>query len=378
MNLEKPQLNKKESKNNLEKLRDLAKKATRLTNTALKILVIGGLSLMAEKAYTQDNKSSQNFEKSESKIEWQAELSEEEKAEVEERITYQKEWLKSYLNSPKFEERLAKEIIRSKKLLGENYYMSYEEFLENPDFKAFEVNESGDTIKIINFLDKTIAYEPSQYQEISEEDFTSMMEAGGKLERLLPDPNIAEMEKEEKEKILSKVNDIKEIRLILLDEGPVIVTDSIPNEENDGIIDGQYQPFGRSVSLRKDFTERSPTAAIHEFAHRSTDGKSLLNRASMHLLRSKAGSWSEYLNDPTEIHARINELRFLMSEEGLYDPGNENFQEKHFLKMLENKKIMKCYPIRQLIDTLSRDNLIWFMNNMADGSVSAISTGNIA
>lgn len=371
---------KKETKSQNLELKKLVNEASDKVKLAFQVLLIGSMSMLADKALAQvqnEFKSSENGVGS-NKIEWQVDINEQKKIEVEKSILQQQAWLKDYINSEKSRERLTKECLRYDEIMRENPEMSYEEFINSPKFKAFEVSDEGDTIKITNYLEGITEYRGNSYREMDTEEFHKIIE-GATLDKLLPEPKIENLSQYKQEAMKERVNDIIETRIDVLENGPVVVVKSIKNERGKGKIVGQFNAEKQgTVFFRKDFKKFDVTTGVHEFTHRSTYGNQLINKATVFLLKNKAQSGDTYLNDPTEIHARINELRFLMEQEGIYKASLEDFEEKHFIKILKSNKIMNNFAIQQLIYTLSKNNLIWFMNNMADGSVSTISVENLA
>ena len=75
----------------------------------------------------------------------------------------------------------------------------------------------------------------------------------------------------------------------------------------------------------------------------------------------------DYYNDPTEIKARLDVLRNLLSEANIYDAGKEAFTMEHLEKLLQRKDILKDYNVAELfmfcISTV--EDLLYLMNNIA-------------
>ena len=79
---------------------------------------------------------------------------------------------------------------------------------------------------------------------------------------------------------------------------------------------------------------------------------------------------SDYVGEPTEVRARLNAIRQLSKEAGLYDPFTQGVSPDLYYKKLKNYQFEKgdksgFDPMRQLQDTFSDEEIIWLLNNMS-------------
>lgn len=127
------------------------------------------------------------------------------------------------------------------------------------------------------------------------------------------------------------------------------------------------------------------TTPIHEFSHQSTDGIYFLYPETMKILReiTHFDGWNfmsrgvtklkypeivfVYLDNPTEIKARLDALRYLLYREGICDLRVEDFRMKHLKLLRENLSIKMDTNVSELIFQIlmNEKDLIWIMNNFA-------------
>ena len=79
---------------------------------------------------------------------------------------------------------------------------------------------------------------------------------------------------------------------------------------------------------------------------------------------------TDYVGEPTEVRARLNAIRQLSKEAGLYDPFTQGVSPDLYYKKLKNYQFEKgdksgFDPMRQLQDTFSDEEIIWLLNNMS-------------
>lgn len=79
---------------------------------------------------------------------------------------------------------------------------------------------------------------------------------------------------------------------------------------------------------------------------------------------------SDYVGEPTEVRARLNAIRQLSKEAGLYDPFTEGVSPDLYYKKLKNYEFEKgdksgFDPMKQLQDAFSDEEIIWLLNNMS-------------
>ena len=127
------------------------------------------------------------------------------------------------------------------------------------------------------------------------------------------------------------------------------------------------------------------TIPVHEFSHQSTDGNALLlknTKKEISLLVNKdTGSYTfytsfkdkesgilySYLDDPTEVKARIDALRYLLNRYNIYNAGTEKFKEKHLKKLIRIKEIRNDSSVMEVFEQIlkNKKSLFWLMNNIA-------------
>lgn len=265
-------------------------------------------------------------------------------------IEAQKAWLISYIQSPKYLERLSKEYLRLKDVTPE----TMEDFAES--FSKPILDKEGDTLAIINAFDvwaKTIKQNNLDYN----------LEKIRDINNVFPDVNIKELGEKEKEIVSSNV----EARLDLLKTGHYSIVDSL--EKTDGEINyGVYHPYNQNIEMMNNLPDSVKETPSHEFTHQSTDGNKLIFKETRFILNRYAKTFSDYLSSPTEIMARLNVLRYLLDKQGIYNPLKENFNEKDYNNLLKNEEINKSLNVKQLLDIFDKDVLIWMMNNIADAT----------
>ena len=149
-----------------------------------------------------------------------------------------------------------------------------------------------------------------------------------------------------------------------------------------------FDPKPGEVTL-KFFSDRTylvgrfTTAPIHEFSHVSTDGnKFLLYQTSLFLdklsksypLQLCEGGWfntytgQNYceFDDPSEIKARLDALRYVLYQKGYYDARTEDFTEEHLKLLLNDSVLFENSDVYDLCFNVLKNlnDLIWMMNNI--------------
>ena len=120
------------------------------------------------------------------------------------------------------------------------------------------------------------------------------------------------------------------------------------------------------------------TVPLHELSHRSVTGSDDMLPSSIDMMEKSAANpdttaSDNELNMAVEIYARLNVLRFLLKEEGIYDAATSDFTEENFEKMQENRKIMGDNNVEDLLNTYDEDDIIEIMNDIAGLPVMDIS-----
>ena len=79
---------------------------------------------------------------------------------------------------------------------------------------------------------------------------------------------------------------------------------------------------------------------------------------------------TDYVGEPTEVRARLNAIRQLSKEAGLYDPLTQGVSPDLYYKKLKNYQFEKgdksgFDPMQQLQNAFSDEEIIWLLNNMS-------------
>ena len=79
---------------------------------------------------------------------------------------------------------------------------------------------------------------------------------------------------------------------------------------------------------------------------------------------------TDYVGEPTEVRARLNAIRQLSKEAGLYDPFTQGVSPDLYYKKLKNYQFEKgdksgFDPMQQLQNAFSDEEIIWLLNNMS-------------
>jgi hypothetical protein len=129
------------------------------------------------------------------------------------------------------------------------------------------------------------------------------------------------------------------------------------------------------------------TIPLHEWSHAADDGGNRMPQSTTDLMLSKMKENSldipkdkYYYTRPTEYLGRMQPLRYLMEQEGLYDAGTQDFTKEDLEKAKQNKTIKNNVHFKDLMNNIKSDeDFIELMNNIAslDNSKSSGSS-NIA
>lgn len=123
------------------------------------------------------------------------------------------------------------------------------------------------------------------------------------------------------------------------------------------------------------------TNAIHEYSHQSTDGNNYLLPTTAHILRDVAvgpvvgHDWERdvrlelnfsYYSNPTEIKARIDVVRYLLYKYGICDLRTEDFTDNLVSLMEQTDEITSNDDFDQLMDIINYNTsvLVWLLNNV--------------
>jgi hypothetical protein len=145
-----------------------------------------------------------------------------------------------------------------------------------------------------------------------------------------------------------------------------------------------YKPWGRSTG-------------IHEFSHQSDTGQLPWERGGYSRYTDYGGFGSnriipthwldyieknakdpgadafwnpdfgfDYFSDPTEVRARINETRYMMNEEGVYDPFKEKLTKKQLQEVIKTGDYHDYNSLDDLLKIFNEDQVLHMINNMAN------------
>ena len=128
---------------------------------------------------------------------------------------------------------------------------------------------------------------------------------------------------------------------------------------------GPYDlPKGTYVDPQAKF--RDPYVGTHELVHTSTQGLDQMTPFALNLidevtphntyaektnsydLDTRTGNKFGYVNNPTEVHARLTELKKLMNDYGIVDPRKDKITRDHIIKAFRNKNINKTIDVKDL------------------------------
>ena len=115
------------------------------------------------------------------------------------------------------------------------------------------------------------------------------------------------------------------------------------------------------------------TIPLHEWSHAADDGGNRMPQSTTDLMLSKMKENSldipkdvYYYTKPTEYLGRMQPLRYLMQQEGLYDAGTQNFTIEDLEKAKQNKTIKNNQHFQDLMKNVKSDEgFIELMNNVA-------------
>ena len=115
------------------------------------------------------------------------------------------------------------------------------------------------------------------------------------------------------------------------------------------------------------------TIPLHEWSHAADDGGKRMPQSTIDLMLSKMKENSldipkdkYYYTRPTEYLGRMQPLRYLMQQEGLYDAGAQDFTKELLEKAKQNKTIKNNVHFQDLMKNVNSDeDFIELMNTVA-------------
>lgn len=140
-------------------------------------------------------------------------------------------------------------------------------------------------------------------------------------------------------------------------------------------IAGGYDSAYKDIRLREDLLKQNPTVPVHELSHGALGGSQPYSPAYARQILSKIfipptnSKFEGEVQKPTEVKARLDAVRYLGSKHGLIDPGKTDFTIEDFRKLKQNKDIRNDFNFKQLLDQLPKgkeeSGMVWLMNNIA-------------
>ena len=180
----------------------------------------------------------------------------------------------------------------------------------------------------------------------------------------------------------NKVANERRARLMNLRNTPVgFLPESSDISPTPGDVQGVYNAdeYPGMIMLRPEYSKGRQgswsynTIPLHEMGHAADEGGKRIPQFTKDLLMSTLkdndlGIPKEeyYYTQPTEYINRLQPLRYLLQEEGIYDARKEDFTEKHLQKAKENTRIELNRHFQDLLrNTKSEKDLINLMNIIA-------------
>jgi len=177
------------------------------------------------------------------------------------------------------------------------------------------------------------------------------------------------------EEAKTRLNNVMQTRVGFLPESSDFSTS---NQD----VQGVYNRFGnKNIQFRPEYSALTPenplfdynTTPIHEFAHAADEGGDRIPQSTKDLMfRSTKDNalgipkQEYYYTNPTEVLGRIQELRYLLNDQGIYDSRKDIFTQEDLDKARKNKRIKYNARFQDLEDSVESDEaLIEMMNSIA-------------
>ena len=225
----------------------------------------------------------------------------------------QKEWLQSYMQSPKYKERLRKEFA------GKD-----DKFIDK-ELNARLNNLSSAKVNYVNSIGKSPGYisgllVPKEYEgqwyDRKKKQFVP--------NKWVPDPYNRGMDKKGSVYLESEYNPKGWAPYPGFETTPL-------HELGHAVDDGGYRiPLSTKTKIHN-YTQMQPYGSPN---YRSS------------------GLEFDYYNTPTEFINRIQPIRYLLNEEGLYDTRTKDFTEKDYNNMIKNKNVNKNIHYQDVMKSL--------------------------
>jgi len=131
------------------------------------------------------------------------------------------------------------------------------------------------------------------------------------------------------------------------------------------------------------------TTPLHEMGHAVDNGGSRIAISTRNLvdrntqsdilgdttIDTVTGNKYGYLDNPTEFINRLQPIRYLLDKEGIYKAGSQDFDDNYFDKMMQNENIQRNSHFKDVMETLNgktdkekKKQFIMMMNSIASNS----------
>lgn len=139
-------------------------------------------------------------------------------------------------------------------------------------------------------------------------------------------------------------------------------------------VGAEYQKDTGKININENALKDVPTIPIHEISHAVSDGKdpysySFKEKFLDKILQPTHKLGDPYVQTPTEIKARLDAIRFLAKKKGIYDAGKQDITKEVFKKLISDKEIKNDKNFKeingQLKENYKENGMIWLLNNIA-------------
>lgn len=209
----------------------------------------------------------------------------------------------------------------------------------------------------------------NQYQFLK--SYMNSQKYQDRLKKELPDYT----EKQIAEEAKTRLNNVMQTRVSFLPES----SDYSTSKQD---VQGVYNRFGnKNIQFRPEYSALTPenplfgynTTPIHEFAHAADEGGDRIPQSTKDLMfrNTKDNSLGlpkqdYYYTNPTEVLGRMQEFRYLLNDQGIYDARKGEFTQEDLDKARKNDRIKYNARFQDLQDNVESDEaLIELMNSIA-------------
>ena len=158
-------------------------------------------------------------------------------------------------------------------------------------------------------------------------------------------------------------------------------------------LDPKYPQYAGKVLFRPEYSALTPenplwtynTTPIHEWDHIAIDVGNRMGDPTKDLLLSSTIDKDNYYTEPVEVQARLQELRYLLNDEGIYDTRKDQFTQEDLDNARSNWRIRNNARFKDIEENIKSDEaIIELMNSVAmvndsevDGSIQEAQWGGI-